>query len=122
VNAQSAVQQAALASYQKTVLVALEETENAILAYAQEQERRQALYEAVHQNRRALDLADGLYKNGRVTFLDVLDARRTLYASEDQLALSNQSVTLDLIALYKALGGGWEMLPQAPTSTARSSK
>jgi outer membrane protein, multidrug efflux system len=58
-------------------------------------------------------LADGLYKNGRVNFLDVLDARRSLYQSDDQLALSDQSVALDLIVLYKALGGGWETLPQA---------
>jgi multidrug efflux system outer membrane protein len=122
VDAQTAVQQEALVTYQKTVLAALQETETAILAYAQEQERRRALADAALQNRHALNLADGLYKNGRVTFLDVLDARRTLYASDDQLALSDLSVSLDLIALYKALGGGWEALPQAPESAARISK
>jgi outer membrane protein TolC len=58
-------------------------------------------------------LADSLYKNGRVNFLDVLDARRSLFQADDQLALSDQTVSLDLIALYKALGGGWETLPQA---------
>jgi NodT family efflux transporter outer membrane factor (OMF) lipoprotein len=118
VHAQTAVQEAALASYQKAVLVALQEAETAIVAYAQEQNRYQALTDAQAQNRRSLDLADGLYQNGRVSFLDVLDARRTLYASDDQLALSQQSISVDLIALYKALGGGWEPLPQARSSAA----
>jgi NodT family efflux transporter outer membrane factor (OMF) lipoprotein len=121
VNAQTAAQQAALATYQKTVLVALEETEVAILTYAQEQVRQRALAEAVLQYRRTLDLADALYKHGRVSFLDVLDARRSLYASDDQLALSDQNVSLDLIALYKALGGGWESLPQVRSSAVRAS-
>ena len=65
------------------------------------------------ENQHSLDLADGLYENGRVNYLDVLDARRSLYQSDDQMALSDQSLSLDLIALYKALGGGWETLAQA---------
>jgi outer membrane protein, multidrug efflux system len=113
VDAQTAVQEAALATYQKAVLVSLQEAENAIVAYAQEQNRHRALTDAVAQNRRALELADTLYSYGRVNFLDVLDARRTLYESDDQLALSDQDVSVDLIVLYKALGGGWETLPQA---------
>lgn len=113
VRAQDAVQEAALATYQKAVLVSLQDAENAIVAYAQEQNRHRALADSAAQNRRSLELADSLYKNGRVNFLDVLDARRSLYQSDDQLALSDQTVSLDLIALYKALGGGWETLPQA---------
>ncbi|HWZ63149.1 MAG TPA: efflux transporter outer membrane subunit [Steroidobacteraceae bacterium] len=120
VDAQTAVQEAALAAYQKAVLVSLQEAENAIVAYAQEQNRHRALSDAVAENRRALQLADSLYSYGRVNFLDVLDARRTLYQSDDQLALSDQSVSLDLIVLYKALGGGWQTLPQASAlATAR---
>jgi NodT family efflux transporter outer membrane factor (OMF) lipoprotein len=121
VGAQTAVQEAALATYEKTVLTSLQEAENAIVAYAQEQNRHRALGDARAQNRRSLDLADDMYKNGRVNFLDVLDARRSLYASEDQLALSDQSVSVDLIALYKALGGGWESLPQAPALATAAS-
>jgi outer membrane protein TolC len=75
----------------------------------------------VAENRRSLELADSLYKNGRVNFLDVLDARRLLYQSDDELALSDQTVSLDLIALYKALGGGWETLPQASTLATATS-
>jgi outer membrane protein, multidrug efflux system len=51
---------------------------------------------------------------GRVNFLDVLDARRSLYQSDDQLAQSDQAVSIDLIVLYKALGGGWETLTPEP--------
>jgi outer membrane protein TolC len=116
VDAQNAVQEEALASYQKAALVALEDAENAMVAYAQEQNRHQALTDAQAQNRRSLDLAETLYRNGRVSFLDVLDSRRFLYASEDQLAVSEQSIAVDLIVLYKALGGGWETAPQAQVS------
>jgi NodT family efflux transporter outer membrane factor (OMF) lipoprotein len=114
VQAQTAVQEAALAAYQKAVLVSLQEAENAIVAYAQEQNRHRALADAVSENSRSLEMADNLYKNGRVNFLDVLDARRSLYQSDDELALSDQTVSLDLVALYKALGGGWETPPQTP--------
>jgi NodT family efflux transporter outer membrane factor (OMF) lipoprotein len=110
VNAQTAVQEAALAAYEKAVLVSLLEAESAVVAYAQEQNRHGALAEQVAETRRSLDMADGLYAGGRVNYLDVLDARRSLYQSEDQLAVSDQAVSLDLIALYKALGGGWETL------------
>ncbi len=116
VRAHTAVQEAALASSQKAVLVSLEEAENAVVAYAQEQNRRRALAETLAENRRSLELADGLYAHGRVNFLDVLDARRALYEADDQLAVSDQSVALDLIALYTAMGGGWEAPPQAPAS------
>jgi len=111
VNAQTAVQEAALASYQKAVLTSLQETESAMVAYAQEQNRHRALADAVGDNQRSLELANNLYLKGRVNYLDVLDARRTLYQADDQLATSDQAVVLDLIVLYKALGGGWEALP-----------
>jgi NodT family efflux transporter outer membrane factor (OMF) lipoprotein len=114
VRAQTAVQEGALATYEKAVLVSLLETENAIIAYAQEQNRHRALVDAVAQNSESLQLAESLYRAGSITYLDVLDARRSLYAADDQLAQSEQSVAVDLIALYKALGGGWETLPQAP--------
>jgi NodT family efflux transporter outer membrane factor (OMF) lipoprotein len=123
VRAQTAVQEAALASYEKTVLVSLQEAENAVVAYAQEQNRHQALADVVTGNRRSLQMAEGLFAKGRVNFLDVLDARRTLYQSDDLLAVSDQAVAIDLIALYKALGGGWETLtPQSanPLSSAPS--
>jgi NodT family efflux transporter outer membrane factor (OMF) lipoprotein len=115
VRAQTAVQEAALATYEKAVLVSLQEAENAIVAYAEEQNRHRALIDEVADNRRSLDMANSLYAAGRTNFLDVLDVRRSLFQSDDLLAGSDQAVSLDLIALYKALGGGWETLPQAQT-------
>jgi len=116
VRAQTAVQEASLATYEKTVLTSLQEAENAMVAYAQEQNRHQALAAAVAENRRSLNMADALYTAGRVNYLDVLDARRSLYQSDDELAVSDQAVSLDLIALYKALGGGWETLTGEPAN------
>jgi outer membrane protein TolC len=114
VRAQTAVQEAALATYEKTALVSLQEAENALVSYAQEQNRRRALADEAAENRRSLTMADGLYTEGRVNYLDVLDARRSLYQSEDQLAVSDQAVSLDLVTLYKALGGGWETSSREP--------
>lgn len=116
VRAQTAVQEAALANYQKAVLVSLQEAENAVTGYAQEQNRHRALAASLAENRRSLELAESLYDHGRVNFLDVLDARRALYEADDQLAVSDQGIALDLIALYKAMGGGWEAQPPAPAS------
>jgi outer membrane protein TolC len=110
VRAQTAVQEAALATYEKVVLSSLQEAESAVVTYAQEQNRHQGLADEVAQNRRSLDMASSLYAEGRVNFLDVLDVRRSLYQSDDELAVSDQAVSLDLVVLYKALGGGWETL------------
>jgi NodT family efflux transporter outer membrane factor (OMF) lipoprotein len=98
--------------YQSTVLNSLEETENALVNYSQEQERRDRLQAAVSQNQTALELSRELYTSGLGDFLAVLDAQRQLYGSEDLLAQSQTAVTTNLIALYKALGGGWESFPQ----------
>jgi outer membrane protein TolC len=114
VRAQTAVQEAALATYEKAVLVALQEAESSVLTYAQEQNRRQSLADEVSEDRRSLAMADGQYAEGRVNYLDVLDSQRSLFQSEDQLAMSEQSVSVDLIALYKALGGGWATPAPAP--------
>ncbi len=99
-------------AYRATVLSALEETENALVNYAQEQEQREHLQTAVESNLEAVRLSSDLYKAGLTDFLSVLDAQRELYANEDLLAQSRTAQTLDLIALYKALGGGWQSFSQ----------
>jgi NodT family efflux transporter outer membrane factor (OMF) lipoprotein len=98
--------------YQSTVLKSLEETEDALVSYSQEQERRDRLQAAVSESQTALDLSRELYKSGLGDFLAVLDAQRQLYRNENLLAQSQTAVTTNLIALYKALGGGWESFPQ----------
>jgi outer membrane protein, multidrug efflux system len=104
---QTSRQREALIGYQSTVLSALEEVENALVGYSQEQERRDRLNEAVSHSQLAVDLATEQYKAGLVDFLSVLDAQRDLYANEDQLVQSQTNVTTDLVGLYRALGGGW---------------
>jgi outer membrane protein, multidrug efflux system len=95
-------------TYRQTVLQALEDVENALVAFAREWEHRKALNEAVVQYRRAVDLSMQLYTQGNTDFLNVLDAERSLYTSETALSQSKESISTDLVALYKALGGGWE--------------
>jgi NodT family efflux transporter outer membrane factor (OMF) lipoprotein len=98
----------ALARYEKAVLTALEETENALVNYSREQLRRESLSTAAAANRRAVELANELYSKGLADFLNVLEAQRALYLSEDQLVQSERVVSANLVAVYKALGGGWE--------------
>lgn len=107
IEAQGAVRDQALASYQSTVLSALGEVENALVAYAEEQNRRQALADGAAAAQRALVLAQDQYGSGLIDFQVVLDAQRSLYLLQDQLAASEGQVTSNLIRLYKALGGGW---------------
>ena len=115
---QTSREREALISYQSSVLNALEEVQNALVNYSQEQERRDRLNQAAQQSQLAVDLATEQYKAGLVDFLSVLDAQRELYADEDQAVQSQTTVTTDVIALYRALGGGWSVNPVAPLNLA----
>jgi NodT family efflux transporter outer membrane factor (OMF) lipoprotein len=108
IKIQDALQEQALLTYEKTVLTALKEVETALVAYAKQQETRKFLSVAVVENRKAVDLATQLYLAGKSDFLNVLIAQRSLFTTEDALAQSTTAVDTKLIALYKALGGGWE--------------
>ncbi len=116
VEVQKAVQEQQLAAYHQVVLVALQDVENALVAYAQEQQRRAALNEAVAANRKAVDVATKLYAAGNTDFLNVLNAQRSLLATEDSLVISDRTVATNLVALYKALGGGWDENQPPPTT------
>jgi len=102
----------AVTQYQSTVLKSLEETENALVAYGHEKDRQEKLVAAVEASRQATMLANELYTRGLSDFLSVLDAQRQQLASEDDLTQSDTAVITNLVALYKALGGGWEAVPQ----------
>jgi multidrug efflux system outer membrane protein len=108
IQVQNALQEQALLTYEKTVLTALKDVETALVAFAKEQEHRKSLSEAVVNNRKAVDLAMKLYIAGKTDFLNVLTAQLNLYTSENALVQSTSTVDTNLIALYKALGGGWE--------------
>jgi NodT family efflux transporter outer membrane factor (OMF) lipoprotein len=108
IEIRNAQQEQALRQYEKSVLTAFEDVENALVNYGNEQTRYRSLLEAAAANRRALQMANDLYIQGLVPFLNVLDAQRTLYATESDLAQSEANMASNLVALYKALGGGWE--------------
>jgi outer membrane protein TolC len=106
VHLQEALRDQAFITYQETVLAAFQDVENALIAFSKEQQHRKALNDAVVANRKAVDLSLQLYIEGQTDFLNVLNAQRSLYASEDALVQSERSIAINLIALYKALGGG----------------
>jgi NodT family efflux transporter outer membrane factor (OMF) lipoprotein len=108
VRVQNARQEQALEAYQQTVLTALEDAENALTAYAKEQVRRESLVQSVLANERALELSTQLYISGLADFERVLDSESSLYTAQDALVQSDQTVSQDLVQLYKALGGGWQ--------------
>ena len=95
-------------TYQKTVLTAFLEVEDALAAYDKEKQREKILRTEVEQYQRASSLALSKYTRGLTNFLDVLEAQRSLFTAQDSLAQSRATVQTDLISLYKALGGGWE--------------
>jgi NodT family efflux transporter outer membrane factor (OMF) lipoprotein len=110
IEVQKASQEQALAAYEQTVLSAVQETRDALSAFENEQLRIQSLNAAVSAARTAAELADDRYKNGLVDFDVVLSGQRARLILEDQLVQSRSSITLNLIQLYKALGGGWTSL------------
>lgn len=120
VAVQNARVKQAEATYQKTILNSLEETENSLVNYADEQARRDHLDATVRASQDALNLANDQYRAGLADFLTVLDSERTLFANQDSLAQSRTALVVDLVALYKALGGGWQSLP-ANLSVTRNS-
>jgi NodT family efflux transporter outer membrane factor (OMF) lipoprotein len=117
IRVQNARQEQALRQYEKAVLVALEEVENALSAHARELRRLESLRDAADASRLALHLATERYTSGLESFLSVLDAQRSVYDAEDQVVRSERDVAVSLIAIYKALGGGWS-LDESPPTTA----
>jgi multidrug efflux system outer membrane protein len=108
IERREALRDEALLAYQQSVLEALKEVEDALSAFLREEEHRKALEEAVKANERSVELALKLYIEGQTDFLNVLQAQRSLYSSEDELIQSLKNSSIQLISLYKALGGGWK--------------
>lgn len=107
VRLQDAREQDAALDYQRTVLAALHEVENSLIAFRTEQTRRDALSQAVARSQDAVDLATLRYQSGIASFLEVLVAQRSLQQNQLLLAQSTTAVSENSVALYRALGGGW---------------
>ena len=101
----------ALATYEQQVLLALEESENAFSDYGKRQQRLISLLRQSEASRSAADLASIQYREGTVDFLVLLDAERERLAAEDSQAQAEVEMYRGIVAIYKALGGGWQ--PQA---------
>ncbi len=119
IKAQSAVRDQYLIQYKSTVLTALNEVENALTAYANEQNREQHLKLSAAAAEKSLNLAKIRYKTGISNFTTVLNAQESLLAVQDQVAQSTSALSADLVRLYKALGGGWTSLTAANSVSTR---
>lgn len=107
IHAQEALRDQAFITYQQTVLTALQDVENALIAFTEEQKHYKSLSDAVASDHKAVNLSLVLFQQGQTDFLNVLTAQRTLYTDDSALTQSKENIAADLIALYKALGGGW---------------
>ncbi len=109
VRVQDARFQQLVVNYQNTVLRAAQEVEDAIVAFLRTQEQVKFLSASVEATKRSVDLSLIQYREGTVLYNEVLDSQQFLVQREDRLASSRGDVTRNLIAVYKALGGGWEI-------------
>ena len=109
IEIRNAQQEQALSEYEKIVLTALGDVEKSLVNYAQEKVRYRSLNAAVTANRRAVAMAQELYIRGLDDYLNVLDTQRALYVTESEMAQSEAAMAANLVALYKALGGGWQV-------------
>jgi len=115
IRVQNALQEQALTTYESTVLGALQEVEDSIVAYTDARAAHDSLVRAVEANHEAAQIAQDLYQKGLVDFLNVLQSAGSLYQTEDQLIQNEQQTLTNLVALFKALGGGWEVLAPEPS-------
>jgi multidrug efflux system outer membrane protein len=111
-------QRQVLYAYERTILQAFRETEDALMAYRKTGEQRKAQTDRVAAERKVLELCELRYRGGVSAYLEVLDAQRSLFSAELDEAETIGSNLTSLVRLYKALGGGWPQAPTPPAGTA----
>ncbi len=104
---EEALAEEAMMQYQQAVLLALEEVENAMVAYKEEQVKLEALQRSVTASQKSVELVNDLYLNGLTNFQNVLDTQRFLSQQQDKLAASRGLTVQNLVRIYRSLGGGW---------------
>lgn len=107
-----AEQASAALGYRQTVLTALQDVENALVSYRSDQQQVEELDRTVEAQQNAFELASDGYSKGLTSFIEALDAQRQLAQAKQQAIMARVQTNLDLVALYKALGGGWESYQQ----------
>jgi outer membrane protein TolC len=108
VRAQQALLEQARMTYQATVLTALKEVEDALVALAGDRERLLHLRNAAEAAANAALMARQRYASGLVDFQTVLETQRSLFSTQDAVATTSTDLSADHVRLYKALGGGWQ--------------
>jgi outer membrane protein, multidrug efflux system len=109
IEVQDALAGQARATYANVVLSALRDVQDALVALANERGRRESLDTAVKASERSLHISNELYTQGLTSFLNVIEAQRAFFTAQSELATSDQQAAVDLVQLYRALGGGWQM-------------
>jgi NodT family efflux transporter outer membrane factor (OMF) lipoprotein len=108
IEAHKAIRQEMLDQYRLTILTALREVEDALTAFNRRQQQFNLLSKSVESSRESVRIASERYAGGAIDYLSLLDAQRALLKAEDAMVTSQGEITLNVIALYKAIGGGWE--------------
>ena len=121
IDAADARTEARLASFEKTVLLALEETETAMVNFSRQEQTRARLRQAAASSAKAVEYARDRFEAGIDNLLDVLVAQNTMLEAQDRLATSEINMALNLIAIYKALGGGWQVKTSTEVASADTS-
>lgn len=112
IDAHKAIRQELLDQYKLTILLALRETADSLVSFDKRQEQFNRLSQSVQSAKESVRIARDQYANGTIGYLSLLDAQRSLLKAQDAMAESQGEVTLSMIALYKAIGGGWEQIEQ----------
>ena len=109
VRVQDARYQQTIVNYQNTVLTAYQEVEDAMVGFVQAREESGIRAEGAHAAKRSTEISNIQYREGAVDFQRVIDSERALVTQQDLWILARGDISLNLIAMYKALGGGWEL-------------
>jgi len=108
IDAHKAISQELLDQYKLTILTAMREAEDALIAFNRQQDQYSLLAQSVQANEESVSIAKDRYANGTTDYLSLLDAERSLLQTQDAMTASQGNITASMIALYKAIGGGWE--------------
>lgn len=107
VKVQKARTEQSILNYESSILAAVEDVENSLVSYAQENRRNEALSRSASASEKSVELVGTLYKNGLTDFQNVLDMQRTLVVQQDSLAVSEGNILQNIVRIYKSFGGGW---------------
>jgi outer membrane protein, multidrug efflux system len=112
IDAKKAIRRELLDQYKLTILTALRESADALVGFNRRQEQLNLLTQSVDSNRQSVRIASERYASGTVDYQSLLDTERSLLQAEDTAIVGQGDITLNMISLYKAIGGGWEQFEQ----------